>query len=79
MTLQEMKELIASTDAQIAAQTPATPEGHAVTGIEITAAIAVGIVVLQAVKALLWWKPSWQTAIANVITFLQTFETVLPS
>jgi hypothetical protein len=79
MTIPQMKELIASTDTAMAAQTPATPEAHAITTIEITAAISVGLIVLNAVKALLWWKPSWQTAIGNVIAFLQTFETVLPS
>jgi hypothetical protein len=80
MTLPEMKQLIADTDAKIATQNPsATPgEAKAITGIEVTAAITIGITVLSAVKMLFWWKPSWQTAIGNVITFLQTFETVLP-
>jgi hypothetical protein len=77
MTLQEMKDLIASTDAKIASATPASTEDKAVTGIEITAAITIGITVLSAVKMLFWWKPTWQTAIGNVITFLQTFETTV--
>jgi hypothetical protein len=84
MTLQEMKQLIADTDAKIAKQSPASTEVKqmdamataGVAGIEITAAITIGITVLSAVKLLLWWKPSWQNAIGNVIMFLQTFETV---
>ena len=73
-----MNELIAETDAKISAQMPAgtTGEAHSITAVEIETVVSVGIVVLTAIKALLWWKPSWQTAVGNVISYLQTFEAV---
>jgi hypothetical protein len=51
----------------------ATPAG-AVVAEDITIVVSAGIVVLTGVKALLFWKPKWQTAIQNVIDFLNTFE-----
>jgi hypothetical protein len=78
MTIPEMKEIIAQTDAAIAAQNrPATiGEAHSITAVEIETVITIGITVLTAVKALLWWKPSWQSAVGNVISYLETFETI---
>jgi hypothetical protein len=80
MTIQEMNDLIASTDAAIEAATPPlTMEqkaAHTLSAVEIEVVISVGITVLTAVKALLFWKPSWQTAVGNVISYLQLFEAV---
>ena len=80
-----MQALIAATDKQIAAQPQVAqvsgdPEKDSLVigSVDIAAAISIGIIVLQAVKVLLWWKPSWQTAIANVILYLQTFEAIVP-
>jgi molybdenum cofactor biosynthesis enzyme len=75
MTQHQLDQLIAETDAAIDAHN-AKVETRAITGMEIEAVITIGITVLTAVKALLWWKPKWQTAVGNVILYLQTFEAV---
>jgi hypothetical protein len=81
MNIVEYKKIIADADAAIEAQTPAeqhSAEMLSVGGVDVSAIISVGIIVLTAVKALLFWKPKWQTAIANVITWMQTFEVLVP-
>lgn len=78
MTQQELNQAIANADAAIAAEEAKVNqlgEAKALTGIELEAVVTIGITVLTAIKALLWWKPKWQNAIGNVILYLQTFET----
>lgn len=80
MTIQELQALIAAADAAIAkAEGEATVTQEAISITDLPTIINIGIIVLKAIDALLWWKPTWQAAISNIILFLETFEPPAPT
>jgi hypothetical protein len=81
MNVVELQKLISDTDAALAAhpaQADQKAEMLSIGGTELSAIISIALIVLPAVKALLFWKPKWQSAIGDLIAYLQTFQAILP-